>query len=98
MRVYAVWIPLPVSMTRDAWDAANLSDVRVRQFWDLDLVTSRWFASQVDGYDGISWDFYYLYGPDATWGTIPSPLAGTGGTIYAERFSLEKQVLSLLGK
>ena len=98
LRVYAVWVPLPVSMTHDAWDAANLTDDRVRQFWDIDLVTGRWFASRVDGVDGISWDFYYLYGPDAIWETVPAPLVGTGGTIYGERYSLEKQVLSLLAK
>jgi len=30
LRVYAVWVPLPVSMTHDAWDAANLTDDRVK--------------------------------------------------------------------
>jgi len=43
------------------------------------LFTGRWFASRVDGVDGISWDFYYLYGPDAIWETVPAPLVGTGG-------------------
>jgi hypothetical protein len=85
LRVYAVWVPLPISMTRDKWDAANMPDARVREFWDVDQVISGWFGSQVDGLDGLSWDMYYLYGPDAVWDTVPTPLIRSGGSIYAER-------------
>jgi hypothetical protein len=44
------------------------------------------------------WDVYYLYGPDATWETIPSPLIGSRSTIYGERQTLRMQVNSLLEK
>ena len=50
------------------------------------------------GYCGITWDGYYLYGPDATWEDSPSPLIGSGGTIYAEQETLPTQVNALLGK
>ena len=57
-----------------------------------------WFASEVDGYEGLSWDMYYLYGPDAIWETVPAPLVSSGGTIYDEREKLEKQILTLLDR
>ena len=85
-------------MTRDKWDDATLTDDRVREYWDVDLGISRWFASQVDGIHGLSWDMYYLYGPDAVWDTVPLPLVGSGGTIIAERDSLAAEVEMLLDK
>jgi hypothetical protein len=50
----------------------------------------------VDGYEGIAWDIYYLYGPDATWESVPSPLVGEGGTIYGERVTLKMKLSTLL--
>ena len=50
------------------------------------------------GYCGITWDGYYLYGPDATWEDSPSPLIGSGGTIYAEQETLRTQLNALLGE
>ena len=38
-----------------------MPDVRVKHFWDGELEVARWFAKQVDGYEGVSWDMYYLY-------------------------------------
>ena len=75
-----------------------MPDLRAKHFWDGELEVARWFAKQVDGYEGVSWDMYYLYGPDAVWKTIPMPLAGSGGTIYREREILRAQVTALLGK
>lgn len=72
-----------------------MSDPRVMHFWDGDLQAGRWFANQVDDFQGIAWDVYYLYGPEATWEGVPSLLVGSGGTIYGERESLEMQVDSL---
>ena len=75
-----------------------MPDTRVIHFWDGDLQVGQWFAKQVDGFEGISWDTYYRYGPDATWEKIPSPLIGSGGTIYGERETLEMQLRTLLEK
>ena len=83
---------------RERWDEAVLSDSRVIHFWDSDAQVGEWFARQVDGYQGISWDVYYLYGPDATWETVPSPLVSSGGTIVDERETLEMEVRKLVGK
>ena len=75
-----------------------MPDPRAKHFWDGELNAARWFAKQVGGYDGISWDMYYLYGPDATWKMVPAPLVDSGGPIYRERETLRKHVSTLLGK
>jgi hypothetical protein len=89
---------MPLTVSRDKWDGTNMPDLRVIHFWDGEHIISQWFASQVDGYRGVSWDMYYLYGPDATWETVPAPLVDSGGTIYRERPALQRQVSALLQK
>lgn len=86
------------SDARDEWNGTTMPDTRVRHFWDGETEIGQWFAQQVDGYDGIAWDVYYLYGPGATWEDIPSPLAGSGGTIYGERNTLKAQADALIGE
>ena len=82
--------------SRDDWSGRSMPDPRVMHFWDGEYVAGRWFTRQVDGYEGIAWDIYYLYGPDASWETIPSPLIGSGSTIYGERETLKMQLDSLV--
>jgi len=98
LRVYAVWLPMLWGDARGKWNGNTMPDTRVIHFWDGDLQVGQWFAKQVDGFEGISWDTYYLYGPDATWENTPSPLMSSGGTIYGERIALEMQVRTLLEK
>jgi hypothetical protein len=62
------------------------------------LGLGKWFAHEVDGYQDIAWDVYYLYGPEATWETVPSTLSGSGETIYRERETLKTQLLTLLNE
>ena len=83
---------------RDRWNGNSMPDIRVIHYWDGNLQIGQWFAKNVDGYDGVAWDVYYLYGPDATWQTVPAPLVGSGVTIYGERKALEMQVHTLLEK
>jgi hypothetical protein len=75
-----------------------MPDNRVMHFWDGETLIGEWFAEEVEGYRGIAWDVYYLFGPDATWDKIPAPMIGSGGTIYGEREALREQVNTLLGK
>ncbi len=98
MRVYAIWLPMLWSDSREMWNGTNIPDPRVTHFWDGQHTIGEWFAKEIDGYEGIAWDVYYLYGPDATWKTVPSPLIGSGGPIYYERASLKEQVSTLLEK
>ena len=75
-----------------------MPDPRVLHFWDGEHQLGQWFAREVDGFEGIAWDVYYLYGPEATWETIAAPLVGTGGTIYDERYEIETQLAALIEK
>lgn len=96
LQVYAVWLPMLGGDGREDWNGSTMPDSRVTHFWDGDLHVGRWFAKNVDGYDGVAWDIYYLFGPDAKWETIPSPFVGSGVTIYAERAQLQEQIITLL--
>jgi len=73
-----------------------MPDTRVKHFWDGEQAIGQWFAREVDGYRGVSWDMYYLYGPDAVWKTVPSPLVASGGTIIREHDQLETAINTLL--
>jgi len=73
-----------------------MPDPRVTHFWDGELQIGQWFAEQVEGYRGVSWDAYYLYGPDSKWETVPSHLLSSGGTIYDKRETLKMQVSTLV--
>lgn len=96
LRVYAVWLPSLPGDAREDWDGTTMPDPRVMHFWDGDIEAGQWFAKHVEGYRGVSWDTYYLYGPDAKWVTVPSPLVGSGGTIYRKREALKMQVSKLV--
>jgi len=98
LRVYAVWLAMLWSDSRAMWNGTSMPDTRVMHFWDGKHVIGQWFAKEIDGYEGVSWDSYYLYDPDAVWETVPSPLVGSGGTIYGERAALKMQVNTLLEK
>jgi hypothetical protein len=97
LRVYAVWLPMLWSDSRSMWSGWNMPDPRVIHFWDGQRAVGQWFAEQVEGYEGVEWDTYSLYGPEAVWDTLPAPQAGSGSTIYADYETLEKQVRTLLG-
>ena len=73
-----------------------MPDPRVVHFWDGAAEVGQWFGREMDGYGGIAWDIYYLYGPDATWESVPSPLIGSGRTIYGERETLKMQLNTLI--
>jgi len=98
LRVYAVWLPMLAGDAREEWDGNTMPDPRVMHFWDGERAIGQWFAKEVEGYRGVSWDTYYLYGPDAKWESVPSPLVGSGGPIISEQAALKKQVSPLLEK
>ena len=98
LRVYAVWLPMLWGDAREKWNGTTMPDARVIHFWDGDRKIGQWFAEHIDGYEGIAWDAYFLYGPDAIWESGPSPLIGSGSTIYGERQTLKMQLSTLLEK
>ena len=74
---------------REAWNGGTMADTRVLHFWDGEGVVGKWFARQVYGYDGIIWDYYYLFGSEAAWEDTPASLVGARRTIYGKREALE---------
>jgi hypothetical protein len=98
LRVYAVWLPMLWTDAGEEWNGTTMPNPRVKHFWDGNTVIGQWLAEQVDGYQGVAWDVYYLYGPDPTWEGVPSSLVGSGGTIYDEREALKAQMDSWLEK
>ena len=83
---------------REKWNGLSMPDNRVTHFWDGELQVGQWFAENVEGYKGVSWDTYYLYGPNAKWETTASQAVGSGGTIFDKREALKMQVTTLLEK
>ena len=97
LQVYVVWFSMLFSDSRSRWDDSIMSDPRVIHLWDEERVVGRFFAEQEESYMPISWDSYYLYGPDADWGEGPSPLVSWGTTIRSRGAQLREDLLPLLG-
>jgi hypothetical protein len=98
LKVYAIWFEMLSGDARDTWDPAVLSDDRVRHFWDARGAAGRWYSKHVYGEDGIAWDVYFLYGPDAEWQSTPPPLISTGGDIISTTEPLAADVARLLNR
>lgn len=75
--------------------ARVLSDARVKHFWDGEKVVGRWFAEQ-EGYRGVAWDIYFLYGAEADWNRAPAPLVSSGVTVFGKRKELLHALLPLM--
>jgi hypothetical protein len=80
VRVYVVWFDMLAGDSRQLVDTRVLNDPRVTNYYDPKKVVGAWYAQQL-GEEGIVWDAYYLYGPDAMWSTGPGPLLSTGRTV-----------------
>jgi hypothetical protein len=98
LRVYVVWVPFleadasSASLSRQVFG----SDPRVLNFWDGSALTSKWFAANVEHSTFPAWDVYYLYGPKASWQTIPRPLVGSGGSVIGQSSALQSAIQPLL--
>ena len=82
--------------SRDRWDGDGVTDPRVKHFWDEQKLVGKWFSATVLHHQGTTWDFYALYGPDATWGSTPPQAMSQGGTIITKRDQLRAAILPLL--
>ena len=96
LRVYAIWVNKYFLASRDRWDGGGLTDRRVVHLWDERDLTGDWFVAHLDSFRGGNWDSYLLFGPDAEWTTLPSPLLSSGSTIIGQRDELARSVRALL--
>lgn len=84
------------------WNPDLLTDARVTHYWDPDQVVGRWFDEneQNIGFDfnkgPVVWDSYFLFGPEATWDSIPTPLISYGNTVLADKEELLEATQHLL--
>lgn len=81
--VYVVW--LPVLPSDERFGVADvLVDERVRQFWDNDRLVSDEVGRLAGADEGLAWDVYLVFGPDATWDRrLPAPL-GSGAPVVVQ--------------
>lgn len=75
-----------------------MPDPRVTHLWDEQRLASRWFAEKIDGEQGLMWDTYMLYGPQAKWegNNAPQPLINKGGTVLRKKEELQANLAPLL--
>ena len=96
LRVFVVWFSMLPSDFRLLVDHRVLADPRAANFWDERRVVGRWFAQQVAHDPGITWDAYFLYGPEARWESVPAPLVSSGGTVIGQRRELQRDLQAFL--
>lgn len=96
LKVLAVWFNMLVGDSRQLLDTRVLGDPRVTYYWDQDKVTGRWFSEHVTDQAGITWDQYFLYGPDARWDSAPGPLVASDGPVIGSTNELMTAIRPLL--
>jgi hypothetical protein len=86
IRVFVIWTPRLLPDARDQWDPEVLDDPRVTHTWDEPTTVARDMARHAAGYQGPDWDYWLLFGPDASWtGDGPGPLLASGAPVI-DRF------------
>lgn len=96
LHVYVVWFNMLPGEAKIFVDRTVLGDPRVTNFWDEGKVTGRWLAQHVTGEEGIVWDAYFLYGPEAHWDSLPGPLLSSGGSVLGSAGQLQQSIEPLL--
>ncbi len=95
LRVYAVWLPFSGG-NQAAVNPAVLGDPRVKDFWDERAVASEWFSAHVTHFPVPTWDYYFLFGPEARWTQVPQPIVSQGGSVIGRAGALRAAIAPLL--
>jgi hypothetical protein len=98
LKVYVVWLPMLATDARALWDPTIISSAQAKHYWDKDKAISAWFSKLPGDYEGVDWDVYYLFGPEARWEDKPTPIRSVGATILYEQDKLLKSIEPLLQK
>lgn len=84
--------------SRERWDPTLLTDPRVVHYWDTEGDIGRYFGENQDAigfryFSGATvWDAYLLFGPEAKWTDVPTPLESFGFTVLADKEELAQAV------
>jgi hypothetical protein len=97
LRVYVVWVHRWATDTRAEIDGAGMVDPRVAQLWDSGGVIGQPFLERF-GVDlgGLDYDFFLLFGPQATWGSSPPRPVSSGGSVIRSSDRLASAAAGLL--
>jgi hypothetical protein len=83
--VLVVWFNMLPGDTRLLLDTRTLADPRVTNYWDDQKLVGAWYSEHVNHRPGVTWDAFFLYGPQAQWSDEPEPLVSSGGTVIGQR-------------
>jgi hypothetical protein len=95
LRVLAVWVPF-LGGTRQAINPSVLPDRRVTSLWDANAISSAWLSKHVTHQPGPTWDYYLLFGANASWDSTPGPVLSQGGTVIGMSAQLLAAIRPLL--
>jgi hypothetical protein len=97
LRVYVVWVHRWGTDTRAEIDGAGMVDPRVTHLWDPGGVVGEPFLERF-GVDlgGLDYDFFLLFGLEATWGSSPPRPVSSGGTVISASDRLASAAAALL--
>ncbi len=97
LQVYVVWFDMLAGDSREMVDLRVLGDPRVTNYWDEKKAVGRRFSDNVVRRPGITWDHYFLYGPEARWDATPGPLVSMGGSVIGASDGLRQSIRPFLG-
>src|SRR5687767_8228516 len=87
LRIYVAWVhTLSPAISLTVPDV--LTDARVMHFRDQDKIAGKWFAA-LNGNPGMTYDLYYVFGPDARWDDAPAPMLLGGATVITDTAEIE---------
>ena len=84
--------------SRRLLDTRVLNDPRVSYFWDQEKVIGCWFSEHVTNWRGLTWDAYFLYGPEARWNQQLGPLVSrsSASSVIAASSQLQQAIQPFL--
>jgi hypothetical protein len=92
-----VWVSRWATDARSEIDGAGMVDPRVTHLWDAGGVIGQPFLQRfgVD-FGGLDYDFFLLFGRDATWGTSAPRPVSSGATVIGDHQQLARDIAPLL--
>jgi hypothetical protein len=92
-----IWVKRWALDARAEIDGAGMVDPRVTHLWDAGNVIDQGFLDRfgVD-FGGLDYDFFLLFGPDATWGATPPRPLSSGATVIGDSHRLAESAASML--
>ena len=88
LRVYVVWLPVLAQDSRFEVDDLVV-DPRATHYWDNDQVVSDSLSEAFGSGEGVVWDAFFAFGPEATWDDAPPNPRGSGAPVVSEIGKLE---------